>query len=214
MRAAGFDKLISGYARFRHHYLNQNPSFYKNLVLNGQSPIALIIGCCDSRVDPAIVMDCDPGDLFVVRNVANLVPPYEQDGHYHGTSAALEFGICVLNIPNIILLGHSQCGGIRSLLLDHANTKLSFVSKWMDLVHFPSNNNIKPQPHLPIEQTEAFYGKQSLIRSLDNLRTFPWIQERILANTLELHAWYFHLTTCTIDQFDPKTQAFKALTAD
>jgi carbonic anhydrase len=207
------DKLISGYIRFRDHYSNPSQSLYKNLVEQGQKPIALIIGCCDSRVDPAIIMDCDPGDLFVVRNVANLVPPCEEDRHYHGTSAALEFGICVLNIPHIVILGHSHCGGIRSLTTEnsHAHKELVFVSRWMDLVDLPSNHEMKQYFHLTPQQKEELYGKQSLISSLKNLQTFPWIQEKIERGDLELHAWYFNLTTGNIDEFDSETKEFQEL---
>lgn len=212
------DKLISGYIRFRDHYSHSQP-LYKSLAEQGQKPIALIIGCCDSRVDPAIIMDCDPGDLFVVRNVANLVPPYEEDRHYHGTSAALEFGICVLNIPHIIILGHSQCGGIRSLITEntentedtHNHKELTFISKWMDLVNFPPDHDMKQYLHLTPQEKEEIYSKQSIMGSLKNIQTFPWIQEKIKQGALELHAWYFNLATGIIDQFDFETNQFKEL---
>jgi len=111
--------LIEGYQKFRAHYFGTKKTTFAELVRQGQRPKALIVACSDSRVDPALMLDCAPGDVFVIRNVANLVPPYEDDQRfYHGTSAALEFGVHVLEIPHVIVLGHTLCGGIQALL-DH-----------------------------------------------------------------------------------------------
>lgn len=208
---AKINKLFAGYTRFRQHYLKPSQTLFKTLVEQGQNPLALIIGCCDSRVDPAIVLDCDPGDLFVVRNVANLVPPHEDDQHYHGTSAALEFGVCTLNIPNIIIMGHSQCGGIRSLFENKPEQKGIFISKWMQLVKIPDPSQMKDLPLLTQPQKEELYGKESLINSLNNLKSFPWIQERLSKGSLNLHAWYFKLETGIIEHYDPQTHKFKPI---
>ncbi len=113
--ATGLADLVAGYHRFHDRYFVADHTLYEGLAQAGQSPLALVVGCCDSRVDPAILTDSRPGDLFVIRNVANLVPPCESGGLYHGTSAALEFGICDLGILELIVLGHAQCGGIRAL---------------------------------------------------------------------------------------------------
>lgn len=104
-------ELVKGYQSFREKYAEGDNDFMKNLSEKGQSPETIVVACCDSRVDPALLLQCDPGDLFIVRNVANIVPPYEQDALHHGTSAALEFGICYLKAKNLVILGHSQCGG-------------------------------------------------------------------------------------------------------
>lgn len=207
------NKLLSGYARFQQNHLKRTDAdtHYQRLLKQDQNPIAIIIGCCDSRVDPAIILDCDPGDLFVIRNVANLVPPYENDNHYHGTSAALEFGVCSLNIPNIILLGHSECGGIRSLLDKKPNKKSTFISKWMKLVKIPSVAQMKSDPHFTHKQKEEFYGKKSLTGSLKNLMTFPWIMERVETGHLKLHAWYFNLSNGNLEKYQPSTKDFKNL---
>lgn len=207
------DKLLAGYSRFHQHHLQLSgaDTHYQKLLKQDQNPIAITVGCCDSRVDPAIILDCDPGDLFVIRNVANLIPPYENDHHYHGTSAALEFGVCTLNIPNIIVLGHSECGGIRSLLAEKPSKKGSFIAKWMRLVKIPSAIQMKSYYHLSDKQKEELYGKKSLMGSLKNLMTFPWIKEKVEANKLRLHAWYFNLSTGNLEEYDPKTKQFKAL---
>jgi len=207
------DKLLTGYSRFHQHHLqlSDTDTHYQKLLKQDQNPIAIIVGCCDSRVDPAIILDCDPGDLFVVRNVANLIPPYENDHHYHGTSAALEFGVRTLNIPNIIVLGHSECGGIRSLLAKKPSKKGSFIAKWMRLVKIPSAIQMKSYYHLTHKQKEELYGKKALMGSLKNLMTFPWIREKVEANKLHLHAWYFNLSTGSLEEYDPNTKHFKTL---
>src|SRR5215813_8002124 len=114
-----FKKILHGYQLFREKYAHGDNSVMQYLSHYGQTPEMMVVSCCDSRVDPAVILQCDPGDLFVVRNVANIVPPYEKDEAHHGTSAALEFAIRILNVKHLILLGHSQCGGIEARL--HAN---------------------------------------------------------------------------------------------
>jgi len=113
--ASHIEKLVAGFERFRREHYEANRSLFDRLA-HGQAPQAIMVGCCDSRVDPAIVTDCEPGDLFIIRNVANLVPPFENSVSHHGTSAALEFGVRSLGVASIIVLGHSQCGGIQALL--------------------------------------------------------------------------------------------------
>src|SRR5271167_4236130 len=115
-----FTKMLQGYQIFRKKYALGDQSIMEYLSDNGQRPQAMVVSCCDSRADPALILQCDPGDLFVVRNVANIIPPYEKDETHHGTSAALEFGICFLKVKHLILLGHSQCGGIQVLLNNDA----------------------------------------------------------------------------------------------
>ena len=109
-------KILRGYSQFRKKYATGDQSIMQYLATHGQKPETMVIACCDSRVDPSLILQCDPGDLFVVRNVANIVPPYECDEKHHGTSAALEFGVCYLQVKHIIILGHSQCGGIDALI--------------------------------------------------------------------------------------------------
>jgi len=105
-----FNKLVSGYHAFRKKYVSEDNNTMERLAHHGQRPAIMVIACSDSRVDPAMILQCEPGDLFVVRNVANIVPPYENDGGSHGTSSALEYGVCYLNVKHLIIMGHSQCG--------------------------------------------------------------------------------------------------------
>ena len=128
-----FAQILQGYQVFRKKYALGDRSVMQYLSNNGQQPQVMVIACCDSRVDPALILQCDPGDLFVVRNVANIIPPYEKDDAHHGTSAALEFGVCFLKVKHIILLGHSQCGGIQALLTEK-ETNNDFITNWVSLI--------------------------------------------------------------------------------
>lgn len=201
-------KLTDGYARFREFQLQQPNSTYQNIMKQAQKPLALVITCCDARIDPVMIFDCAPGDLFMIRNVANLIPPYEEDSHYHGTSAALEFGIRYLEIPHIIVLGHTQCGGIHSLFEKHTDGPNSFIQKWMELAQVP----FQSASNQPADIQESLCGKQALLGSLQNLMTFPWIKERVKTGNLQLHAWYLHLPEGSIDVFHPDTLSFVPLT--
>lgn len=207
--------LIEGHKKFRQHYFEEEKALYKDLVKTGQRPRYLIIACSDSRVDPSIILDCKPGDLFVIRNVANLIPPCELDSHYHGTSAALEFGICDLGIKHVIILGHSQCGGITSLLENFKNKRSfkmdSFLSKWVEMAAPACNQAIQNNPTLPTSEQANICARNSILYSLENLNTFSWISERVKNKTLFLHAWYFDLKTGKIDFFNHVKQQFESL---
>ena len=198
--------LIEGYERFRKKNFEEK-SLSENLFHEGQNPKVLIVACCDSRVDPAILTECDPGDIFVVRNIANLIPPFESDLHHHGTSAALEYGVKVLKISDIIILGHSHCGGIRSLFeAPDDKDPSSFIDTWMDIAKPAKEHVVEQYPNDSIEEQARHCEKESLLLSLKNLKTFPWIAERVAAKTLSIHAWYFDLETGDIEAYDEMGQ--------
>ncbi|MDP1974460.1 MAG: carbonic anhydrase, partial [Alphaproteobacteria bacterium] len=179
----------------------------------GQQPKILMIACSDSRVDPAIITNCEPGDLFVIRNVANLVPPYQADDSLHGTSAALEFAICNLKIQHIIVFGHSQCAGIQALL-DHAITPYlpySFITKWMELAQPACDQTYLEHAEANQETKNHFCGKYAIINSLKNLMTFPWIKENVQKNNLIIHGWFFDLSTGIINAYNDKIDQFEEL---
>ncbi|OGT45870.1 MAG: carbonate dehydratase [Gammaproteobacteria bacterium RIFCSPHIGHO2_12_FULL_41_20] len=175
-------KLLQGYQSFRKKYALGDQSIMHYLAHYGQQPQVMVISCCDSRVDPALILQCDPGDLFVVRNVANIIPPYEKDGAYHGTSAALEFGICFLKVKHLILFGHSQCGGIQALLNNNI-TKNDFITNWVSII----------KPEDTALQHADDYAKLALKQSYQNCLTFPWISEKIMQQELIIHLWYFDI---------------------
>ncbi len=205
--------LIEGYQKFRDQYFREGNSAFAKLVQRGQQPKVLVIACSDSRVDPALVMNCGPGDLFVVRNVANLVPPYEDDQSYHGTSAALEFGVCVLGVRHIILFGHTQCGGIQTLLEQSPEgyEHKGFLTKWMELAK-PAHDAIHDyHGESSLDEKVILCGHYSLINSLKNLRTFPWISERLQEGILTLHAWNFDMTRGLLEEYDEGQNSFRVI---
>lgn len=206
-------RLIQGYAAFRREYFHSDNPLFKKLVTQGQSPKVLMIACSDSRVDPAIVTNCQPGDLFVVRSVANLVPPFETDNTYHGTSAALEFAVFGLNVEHIILFGHSQCGGIRALF-EHEEDIIQphgFIAKWMELAKPAKQRVIAEHTHAPLDEKLTLCGQYALVNSLKNLHSFPWVTEKVTEGKLSLHAWYFDLETGIIKTYNPALAQFEAL---
>ncbi len=206
--------LIRGYHQFREHHIDKEDTTFKELVRQGQNPKALVIACSDSRVDPALVMECQPGDLFVIRNVANLVPPYEEDQAYHGTSAALEYGVCTLNIQHVILFGHTQCGGIQMLVEDtHKQARPnSFLTIWMELAK--ASQKVIQEDHTDVspEEKVTLCGQYSLINSLKNLRTFPWIARRVAQGSLNLYAWNFDMSKGILQEYDESLNSFRVIT--
>ena len=180
--------LLAGYERFRANGWLEQRRVFETLAETGQSPRALVIGCVDSRVDPARIFDTAPGEVLTIRNVANLVPPYAPNCTYHGTSAALEFGIRVLQIPDVIVLGHGLCGGVKTLLEGAPVQGLEFIGPWMSLARqacacVPAN--------LPAADRQRQCEYETVKLSLSNLRTFPWVDERVAAGALRLHgAWF------------------------
>lgn len=204
-------KLLQGFGRFRENRFEDERDLFRRLSEEGQTPKVLVLGCCDSRVDPAIILDSAPGDLYVIRNIANLVPPYEEAGHYHGTSAALEFGVCNLEVEHVIVLGHAHCGGIRALLESPLKMQeKSFVTGWMALAEEARAVVAKKLPHASPDELACACEKQAILTSLDNLLTFPWIRTRVESGKLALHGWYFDMDNGTLlgnaaDGFAPLT---------
>ncbi|MHB1591880.1 MAG: carbonic anhydrase, partial [Sulfuricella sp.] len=206
------EKLVDGFKRFRSNNYEENHALFDRLTKQGQSPKTIVVGCCDSRVDPAIVTDCDPGDLFIIRNVANLVPPFETSGNYHGTSAALEFGVRNLEVENIIVLGHAQCGGIRVLLnqAPGAGPQEGFVSSWMKVASHARNRVLSRMHGEPLEKQARACEQEAILVSLDNLLTFPWILERVAQKKLALHGWYFDMEHGELLRYNPNSNRFEA----
>lgn len=207
-----FDKLINGYRRFHTNYFSAAKDELFAELSQGQSPSTLVIACSDSRVDPAIVMDCKPGDLFVVRNVANLVPPYEKGGGYHGVSAALEFGVCALEVQHIIVLGHRQCGGIKALFEGIPEGLAGeFIKPWVNMAKRAADRVRADYPHAADSEQLCECEMGGIIVSLENLQTFPWIKERVAEGKLKLHGWYFDIVNGEMHAYDAQTLKFAPL---
>lgn len=194
-------KLLNGYQEFRSKYATGENSVLQQLAEKGQKPQTMIVACCDSRVDPALILQCEPGDLFTVRNVANIIPPYEHDDSHHGTSAALEFGICYLNIKHLIILGHSQCGGIEALLNADTLGQNDFITNWVSAIKLEHKNAIEVDHCV----------KRAIQVSYRNCFTFPWIKDKVEKNLLAIHQWFFDIKEGKIYAFSSKSEAFEAL---
>ena len=197
--------LREGYARFRSDRYPRHLQTYRALE-EGQEPPVMVISCCDSRVDPAAIFDAAPGQLFVVRNVANLVPPYEPAGNNHGTSAAIEFAITALGVSNLVVMGHGRCGGIRAFIEGRFAEpgKPTFIGRWISIVR-------GAHTYLPADAPKEGPGLQtafeyaSILNSLDNLLTFPFVREAINDSRLKLHGAHFSIAEGLLTVLDPET---------
>ncbi len=195
------DRLLNGYRHFRADAWPERRASYEQLAEQGQAPLALVIACSDSRLDPALIFSAPPGGLFVIRNVANLVPPYQPDAAYHGTSAALEFGVCGLEIPDIVVMGHAQCGGVHALLHGTPRTGSDFVGPWM---HIAARARDRVQGRFADpEATRLACEHETVLVSLDNLRGYPWIAERIAAGRLRLHGAFYQISSGVLELLGP-----------
>lgn len=203
--------FIEGVARFQELHFGENPDRAAELKA-GQNPKALLIGCCDSRVDPALLTDCAPGDLFIVRNVANLVPPYSSSSGYHGVSSALEYAVEILGVENIIILGHSGCGGIRGLMeTAHGKDVGEFIGTWVNIAAPARDKVLKELAGASFKAQLHACEKEAILVSLENLRTFPWIREKVDAGRLMLHGWYYNIATGQLKYYDPVSEKFEVL---
>jgi carbonic anhydrase len=192
------DPLIEGYRRFRAEIWPGERARYEALANWGQSPEAMVVACSDSRVDPQTVFGAAPGELFVVRNVAALVPGYSPDPGHHGTSAALEFGVRVLKVPRLVVLGHGQCGGVKAMAFGPPPQARDFIASWVEIGK-PAVLAAGDKPEGRLERIEA-----EVVRlSLDNLMTFPWIAEAVGTGRLVLQGFLFDVHTGVLAHVGP-----------
>ena len=210
-------RLIDGYNTFAGGRLRREQDRYRELAEGGQSPEIMVIGCCDSRVSPEVIFDANPGELFVVRNVANIIPPYQPDGQAHGVSAALEFGVGALRVQHIVVLGHAHCGGVKAFAedIDNLRQPLSpgdFIGKWMALMA-PAADKIGPRGDASIEDYRSRLELANITNSLDNLRTFPRLAALIEKGKIGVHGAYFGVATGQLYVLDRKNGEFVHIAA-
>lgn len=205
------DQMIEGFKRFRDNYFAKNRPLFDNLAQQGQTPNVLLIGCSDSRVDPAIIFDAQPGEMFVLRNVANLIPPFAPDNGHHGTSAAVEFAVRGLKVGHIIVLGHARCGGVRALIEGNPNDQSDFIRGWMQIARSARDRALALtlSAGQPIEAARRMCEQETVAISLGNLMTFPWIRERVEAGNLMLHGWFYDMEDGKLFRLDPVTNTFQ-----
>ena len=206
-------RLIDGYSAFASGRLPAEQHRYRELAERGQTPEIMVIGCCDSRVSPEVIFDAGPGELFVVRNVANLVPPFETGGSYHGVSAALEFGVGALKIRHIVVLGHAHCGGIKAYAEEaEPLSPGDFIGRWMSLMA-PAAEKVGPRGSMSREEYLERMEKASVVNTLDNLMTFPRLKKLIERGAVRVHGAYFGVATGQLSVLDKATGEFMPVRA-
>jgi len=201
-------RLRDGYTSFRNGRLAAEQGRYRELAIHGQTPETMVIGCCDSRVSPEVIFHVGPGELFVVRNVGNLVPPYSPDGAYHGVSSALEYAVTMLQVRHIVVLGHARCGGVRAFADDAAGGE--FIGKWMSLLA-PVAAAIETHGE-GLDSYLTRLEQASVLASVQNLRTFPFIRRRCESHTLTLHGAYFDVASGALSALDAASPRFEPVT--
>ena len=207
-------RLLDGYANFRSGHYAAEAERYRRLGTGSQTPKVMIIACCDSRAAPETIFDAGPGEIFVVRNVANLVPPYTPDGGHHATSAALEFAVLALGVQHIVVMGHGRCGGIRAAVHDAIPlTHTDFIGSWMRAIKdvariVPRETDVSEHVH------ERLIERASIEHSLANLRTFPWIRMKENARGLSLHGVWFDIAMGELHTYDEDGAAWCAVTGE
>ncbi|MGI9288805.1 MAG: carbonic anhydrase [Pseudomonadales bacterium] len=205
--------LIAGFKAFNDEYTEDSDGKYRDLAQYGPHSKILMIACCDSRVDPAIITNSKAGDLMVIRNMANLVPPYDANSAFQETQGAIEFAVCYLNIEHIIVMGHSRCAGIRSLLtrlLDDSDAVLP-LDKWTAVAEPAAKEVLEHMPDADLDDQSCACSRSALTYSLENLKTYPWVAERLAKQRLDLRAWYFNLADGDLQQYDPEKYEFTSL---
>src|SRR5947207_1128395 len=202
--------LLDGYRTFTTQRLPTEQNRYRDLSERGQSPEVMVIGCCDSRVSPEVIFDARPGELFVVRNVANLVPPYQPDSGTHGVSAALEYAVNVLQVKHIDVLGHAQCGGIRAFIDKIKPLSAGdFIGKWMSMFIKPGEV-VEQRDHETMHDFTVRIEKAAIFRGLENLMTFPFVKERVRKGEMDLHGAYFGVAEGSLFVLDQQAKEFKS----
>jgi carbonic anhydrase len=203
--------LLDGYRTFRTQRLPTEQTRYRELSVRGQSPEVMVIGCCDSRVSPEVIFDAGPGELFVMRNVANLVPVYQPDSGAHGVSAALEYAVNALRIRHVVVLGHAQCGGIRAFI--DKTQPLSpgdFIGKWMAMFIKPGEI-VEQRAHETMQDFTVRIEKAAVFRSLENLMTFPFVRSNVESGALQLHGAYFGVAEGSLFVLDKVAKEFRGV---
>jgi carbonic anhydrase len=204
------EKFISGFSRFQQQYFSEQNALYGEL-RDSQRPSTLVIGCCDSRVDPMLLTGSAPGDLFVVRNIANVVPPCTPEAP-PGVSSAIEFAVCNLEVERVIVLGHAGCGGIRALLSPQQNAcETNFVGRWMSIADPVRKSVMHDLAHKTFEEQRKAAELANILHSLDNLLTYPWLKRRAEQGQLKLHGWYFDIGTGALLAYSPRQHEFLPL---
>ncbi len=205
-----YDKLLDGYRKFRQTVYPELSALYQRLAREGQRPKVLMISCSDSRTDPSTLLCADPGELFVLRNVANIVPGYSPDGGHHGTASAIEFAVRSLGVEHIIVMGHAKCGGVEALL-DYTEAeagKTDFVHHWVVQAREARDRVLHDHAGASREEKLIHLEEENVHQSLIALETYPWIKDAVAAGKLALHGWRFDVEHGALSIYEPSTGRF------
>ncbi len=207
------EHLTDRFRRFKYRHFAPNFDHYEELAQYGQHPDVMVVSCCDSRVDPETLFSAMPGELFVVRNVANLVPPFETTGRYHGVSAALEFAALNLRVKHIVVLGHSSCGGIRACLEQSAarQSEAQFISNWMTILDDARREVVEKCGDRSIPEMRTSLERVGIKTSLQNLRSFPCIKTLESKGRLHLHGAHFEIASGQLAVLNEGTDEFVSI---
>jgi carbonic anhydrase len=207
------EHLTDRYRRFRHRHFEPNMEQYEELATFGQSPDVMIVACSDSRAVPETIFSAMPGELFVVRNVANLIPPYETGGQYHGVSAAIEFAVLNLRVKHLVIMGHSGCGGIKAVLDHNAarETDGQFITKWMSMLEDARLNVLARHQGAARKELASALEQEGVKQSLQNLRSFPFVAEIEAKGRIALHGAHFDIATGQLFVLNERSGSFYAL---
>ncbi len=206
------NELIKGNEKFRNTIFLDLKDEFKNLVQYGQKPEVLFIGCSDSRVTPDLMLGSKPGDMFILRNVGNFVPPYKHDEDFHGSAAAIEYAVSVLKVKHIVICGHSHCGACKSLYEEIPDTKsLIHVKTWLKLGAKAKQRTLKNKRFTNEEEMYRATERNSIRYQLENLLTYPDVVKLVESKKLKIHGWYYDIESAKIDYYDNSDDTFKPL---
>lgn len=205
---ASIEALLRGFRKFREIYYEKEPGLFRDQLSQGQNPRFAVVACSDSRVDPAIVLQTKPGDIFAVRNVAALVPPYEESGGYHGTSAALEFAVEQLAVDHIVIIGRAHCGGVAAMV---GNQGGRFITAWTGLLREARDRALAENAALEGDALLRASERQAVRLSLNNLSTFPFVAEAVAAGRLYTHGWYLNIYEGVLEGWNAESGSFEPL---
>ena len=209
-----YEELINGYREFRHEYLGKPFNAYRKWAAKGQSPKIMIIACSDSRINPAILTHAGLGDIFMVNNVANIVPPYKEGKNtHHSTSSAIEYAVNHMEVSHIIIMGHSGCGGIQALLngTKKEEDEYSFIEPWMNIVTAAKESVLQEMGNSSPEEQSCACEKKSILISLKNLESFPFVKRALNNQKLTLHAWYFDIAEAALYEHSNSSKEFEVI---
>lgn len=211
----GINTIVHGYKEFRDKKFKKYKNHFSDLIKKGQKPKVLFISCCDSRVVPNLLTNTNPGDMFIVRNIGNMVAPYSPDNDYHSTAAAIEYAVSVLNVSDIIVCGHSHCGAIEGLYKDFDDDdSFIHVKKWLELGLEAKDYVLANMPNATQKEKLVETEKVSIIFQLINLLTYPKVEEKVANGELNLRGWYYKIGSGKLEYYDDESFSFKALDGD